>query len=94
MPEIDRVTGNYIETQQADLLQATRDRFFTILGTRAAIPEYGFPLDRWTQLPRPQLESAIRQTLETDALIDRVDVDYLPGGVVEVVVNSLIRVRF
>ena len=97
MPSVDAQTGNLFESQGLDLLQSCHDRLGVERGTRAALPEYGFPFGSWPQLPggNAAITVAIDRALQTDTRIDSREYNFIGNrGRVEVIVNSNTRIMF
>ena len=79
MPEIHPNTGNYHDRQEIDVYWSVLDRLFTPIGTRQALPGYGFPYFSWPQLPQPDLQEAVTNAVRGDELVDRVGYEYSDG---------------
>lgn len=79
MPEIHPNTGNYHDRQDIDVYWSVLDRLFTPIGSRVALPGYGFPYYSWPQLPVEDLQAAIESAVAGDELVDRVGHQFALG---------------
>ena len=98
MPEVNRIDGNYYDTQAEDMLDSLRDAFWTPLGSRAAYPEYGFIVDSWPQViqdDRAIFEAYVRKAARQDPRVESVDIEYnyLTGKCI-VTANGIVSVEF
>ena len=92
MPEIHPLTGNYHTEQQVDVYWSVLDRIFTPLGSRVALPGYGFPYYTWPQLTDRQLRQAVSDAVRSDNLVDRIGFER-EGSDLVVTIETDVRVE-